>query len=214
MHLFYYAPLHVTALISEKLSFLYILTIFQYESISLYLLVNLRGWCCRANSLIAEELVRRRLIVIISLIAVENILMMIATIFVIVVGVRLARLHRGERGSRLIVLRITGGVLLINIACWGCWRLTRTWGCRGRRTRCARLSRGHVLLLLLLLLRVISRLRGIVIIFFFVKTKMEMMSVSKFKLLNLNKFGVLIELKMDEIVYFFYRYTWVCKNVN
>lgn len=62
-------------------------------------------------ALIAEQLVGRGLIAGALTAVVEDVLVMVATVFVVVQRFGLARVHLGERRLRLIVLRIAGRML-------------------------------------------------------------------------------------------------------
>lgn len=62
----------------------------------------------RTNTLVAEQLVRGGLLIVIPLAIVENVLMMISTVLVIIQGLGLAGVDLRKRWLRLVVLGITG----------------------------------------------------------------------------------------------------------
>lgn len=95
-----------------------------------------RGHGRRAGgALIAEQLIRRGLVVG-ALVVVEDVLTMIAAVLVVVQRLGLARVHLRERRLRLIMLRITGR-MLEGSACGRGGRLARP----GRRRAARRAGR-------------------------------------------------------------------------
>lgn len=93
-------------------------------------LMNLRRLNSRgADSLVAEQLIRSCLLIIVPFSVVKDVLVMVSAIFIVVKGLGLAGVNLREGRLRLIVLGIASGMGK-GIGSWRGGRFARFRGCR------------------------------------------------------------------------------------